>query len=312
MSERRDVTVRSDEVTLAGSVWLPDGEAAATVLMHPGSGPSDRDNDGYFLPIREHLLRAGYATCSFDKRGVGGSSGRWQDAGIVEQADDLLACLQVVSADPHVPKPIGLFGHSQGGWVVVEAAGRRPDIAFVIANSGPGVTPAEQERYAHRTYLSAGGVSAAELPEALEPYDELMAALRLRRPFAAVRPKLSPDRLPDVYRRRELIVFPDSEDFWDFLGRVGDYEPREALRRIEVPVLALFGARDRFVPVDESVAAYREAVAAELLTVAVFRDADHRMLAGDPPEFADGYVEAITAFLARTLAGVQQPAEDAR
>lgn len=63
--------------------------------MHPGSGPSDRENDVFFPPIREHLLRAGIAVCSFDKRGVGASAGSWLDAGIAEQADDLLAELAV-------------------------------------------------------------------------------------------------------------------------------------------------------------------------------------------------------------------------
>ena len=50
--------------------------------MHPGSGPSDRDNDVLFPPIREHLLGAGIAVCSFDKRGVGGSAGSWLEAGL--------------------------------------------------------------------------------------------------------------------------------------------------------------------------------------------------------------------------------------
>ena len=109
---------------MAGTLWLPEGNADATLLMHPGSGPSDRDNDVYFPPIRESLLDAGIAVCSFDKRGVGGSSGRWQDAGIIEQADDLSACLKVLLGDAAVPKPVGLFGHSQGGWVVLEAAAR--------------------------------------------------------------------------------------------------------------------------------------------------------------------------------------------
>ena len=68
--------------------------------MHPGSGPSDRDNDVFFPPIREHLLDAGVAVCSFDKRGVGGSTGRWEEAGIVEQADDLLACLHELRRSP--------------------------------------------------------------------------------------------------------------------------------------------------------------------------------------------------------------------
>jgi uncharacterized protein len=309
VTERGDLVAWSGGVSLAGSIWLPEGEAAATVLMHPGSGPSDRDNDGYFPPIREHLLRAGYATCSFDKRGVGGSSGRWQDAGITEQADDVLACLRSLAAEPEVPKPIGLFGHSQGGWVVVEAAGRRPEIAFVIANSGPGVTPGEQERHAHRTYLNRSGVDSDELHEALERWDELMSTLRRGTPFAAISPSLASDRLQDVYRRRRLIVFPDDEELWDFLARIFDYEPREALRRIEVPVLALFGSDDPLVPVEESVTAYREAAPPELLTVAVFPGADHRILVGDPPELAEGYADTLTAFLAQTLGGVQRAAE---
>jgi pimeloyl-ACP methyl ester carboxylesterase len=135
----REVTVRSDDVSLVGAVFFPARGVAGTILMHPGSGPSDRDNDVYFPPIREHLLEAAVAVCSFDKRGVGASTGRWQEAGIIEQADDLLACLAALEADPTVPKPVGLFGHSQGGWVVVEAASRQPEIAFVVANSGPGV-----------------------------------------------------------------------------------------------------------------------------------------------------------------------------
>src|SRR5256714_15545364 len=111
----REVLVRHGNVLLAGSLWRPGGDAVATVLMHPGSGPSDRDNDVYFPPIREHLLGAGIAVCSFDKRGIGGSSGRWQEAGIIEQADDLLACGDTLLSDPDVPKPVGLFGHSTGG-----------------------------------------------------------------------------------------------------------------------------------------------------------------------------------------------------
>ena len=78
--------------------------------MHPGSGPSDRDNDVFFPPIREHLLDAGVAVCSFDKRGVGGSTGRWEEAGIVEQADDLLACLHELVGHPDLGARSGSSG----------------------------------------------------------------------------------------------------------------------------------------------------------------------------------------------------------
>jgi uncharacterized protein len=293
----RELTAESGDVLFTGSVWLPPVKPVATVLMHPGSGASDRNNDVYFPPIREHMLEAGIAVCSFDKRGVGGSTGRWQDAGIIEQADDLIACLAVLAADPAVPGPVGLFGHSQGGWVAVEAAGRGPEIAFVIANSGPGVTPAEQERYAHRTYLAAAGVTDREMLDALEPFDQLVAALRLGATFEDIRMQLESEQLPAVYRSRDLVLFPDDEELWAFLLRIFDYDPRLALERIEIPVLALFGADDALVPVEESVAVYREAVQPQLLTVTVFAGADHRLQAANPPRLVDGYLETLSSFV---------------
>ena len=298
----REMSLRSGDISLAGSLFLPPATVTATVVMHPGSGPSDRDNDVYFPPIREHLLAAGVAVCSFDKRGVGGSTGRWQEAGIIEQADDLLSCVAALLSDTGVPKPVGLFGHSQGGWVVVEAAGRNPEIAFVVANSGPGVTPVEQERYSHRTYLAEGGVTDCEMREAFEPFDELVVALRKGATFEDVRRQFESESLPTVYRGRKLVLFPDDEELWSFLLRIFDYDPRPALERIRVPMLALFGANDALVPVEASVTVYREAVQPELLTLAVFPDADHRIQTGNPLRLAHGYLETLTSFVLQASA----------
>jgi pimeloyl-ACP methyl ester carboxylesterase len=296
------MNVQNGDVSLAGSLFLPPVKATATMLMHPGSGPSDRDNDVYFPPIREHLLEAGVAVCSFDKRGVGGSTGRWQDAGIIAQADDLLACAATLLSDPGVPRPLGLFGHSQGGWVVVEAAGRNPPIAFVVASSGPGVTPAEQERYSHRTYLANNGVTESEMHEALELFDKLVEALQRGSTYEDVRSEIEPEQLPDVYRGRNLVLLPDDEELWGFLLRMFDYDPRAALERIRVPVLALFGADDPLVPVTASVTVYREAVQPELLSVAVFPGADHRMQTRDSSRLTGRYLETLTSFVLQAVA----------
>jgi uncharacterized protein len=293
----RELTVEADGVRLAGSLWLPPDEPLAVLLMHPGSGPSDRDNDVYFPPIREHLLSAGIGVNSFDKRGVGGSTGRWEDAGIVEQAADLAACLEALLADPAFDAPVGIYGHSQGGWVVVEAAGGSAPAAFVVANSGPGVTPVEQERFSHRTYLAAHGVTDDEMDDAFEPFDELVDALWKGTAYEAVRKRFESEQLPTVYGERKLVLFPDDEELWSFLLRVFDYDPRHALERIRVPLLALFGAEDTIVPVDASVAVYEEAVRPELLTVAVLAEGDHRLQTGDPPAFVDGYLDTLSSFI---------------
>jgi pimeloyl-ACP methyl ester carboxylesterase len=292
---RRDLDVRSGDVTLAGSLWLPVGRPAATVLMHPGSGPSDRDNDVYFPPIRAHLLEAGIAVASFDKRGVGESTGRWEEAGIVEQADDVLVCLGALLSDPALDSPVGLFGHSQGGWVVVEAASRGGDVAFVVTNAGPGVTPAEQERWATRAYMRRAAIPESEVEEVDRYFDHLLSLMRSGVAFEQVRARVDAEGFPAAFETLGLPVLPESAEQWDFMAAMVDYDPRPALERIEVPLLALFGADDPITPVADSVSVYREAVRPDLLHVEVFPGADHRLQVGDPPELADGYRETLAS-----------------
>jgi len=161
------------------------------------------------------------------------------------------------------------------------------------------VTPVEQERYSHRTYLAEGGVTDTEMREAFEPFDALEEALRRGATYEDVRSQFERERLPAVYRGRELVLFPDDEELWSFLLRIFDYDPRPALERIHVPILALFGADDPLVPVEASVTVYREAVQPDLLTLAVFPAADHRIQTGNPPRLADGHLETLTSFVLR-------------
>ena len=259
--------------------------------MHPGSGPSDRDNDWLFPPIREHLLEAGIAVCSFDKRGVGGSAGSWLDAGIAEQADDLLAGLAVFEAESAPGLPIGLFGHSQGGWVVVEAAGRGIPVAFAITSSGPGVSPARQERYSLANKLAEGREA-----EALATYDAVVAVLdkcpTLDRGVAQL------DTAGVPYRDLPGLEFMfEDEAIWRFCAEIFGYEPAPALSRITAPVLAVFGADDKVTPPEESVVGFRAEVQPGLLQVEVFPEGDHRLHHGDPPRFVDGYLDRIASFV---------------
>lgn len=300
-SRVRELEARNGDVRLAGSLWLPEKSPAAIVLMHPGSGPSDRDNDVYFPPIRERLLASGIAVSSFDKRGVGGSTGHWVEAGIERQAEDALAAVAVLGRElPGVP--VGLFGHSQGGWVVMEAASRSRELAFVVTNSGPGVTPLEQERYAHRTKLLRQGVPPAEIDEAMEPFELVADGLARGLSFEAMRTRIERAYPEDVRERLDLVLLPDDPALWPLILEINDFDPRPALERIRVPVLALFGAQDSIVPVEASVSVYLEAVRKELLTVEVIAGGDHRVQTGDPPALADGYLERLTDFVLQAVA----------
>jgi alpha-beta hydrolase superfamily lysophospholipase len=285
-----ELEAHSGDVRLAGTLWRPAGDAVAGLLMHPGSGPSDRDNDVFFPPIREHLLQTGIAVCSFDKRGVGGSSGSWLDAGIGEQADDLLAALAVFAAE-YPGLPIGLFGHSQGGWVVVEAASRDVPIAFVIPSSGGGASPSRQERYS-----LANKVTAGQETEALATYDAVLEVVREHPSLGEGVTRLEAAGV----RYRDLpgleFMFED-EAIWRLCAEIFAYDPAPALSRITTPVLGLLGAADKVNPPEESVAGFRAAVRQDLLEVEVFPDGDHRVSHGDPPRLVDGYLDRIASFV---------------
>jgi pimeloyl-ACP methyl ester carboxylesterase len=294
-----ELTVRNGDVSLAGSLWLPPDPVGVTVLMHPGSGPSDRDNDVFFPPIREQLLDSGVAVSSFDKRGVGESSSRWQDAAIEEQASDAVECLEALRADTSLGGPVGLYGHSQGGWVVIDAAARCSHVAFVVTSSGPGVTPGEQERWATRVYMAKAGIPESEIEEVGRYYDRVISMMRSGVGLADAREQLEAEGFPQAFETLSLPVLPDDEADWQLMAAMIDYDPRPALERLEVPILAAFGAEDPIVPVEESIAVFREAVRPDLLQVEVFEGAGHRLEIGDPPAFVDGYFELLASFIVR-------------
>lgn len=288
MVERRESRIERDDVVLAGTIWLPDGEPLGGVVMHPGSGPSDRSNGGYFSPLGRALLAAGYAVSSYDKRGVGESTGRWEDAPIETQGRDLIEAHSVLAGlDELANTPVGVFGHSQGGWVSIDAASRRPEIDFVIMNSGPAVSPATQERYAAQQALIASGADDVALERGLAHYDLTTRLARARTAFSEISP-----------RREELDPYvPADERAWHFWVSILDFDPKTALANIHVPILSLWGEDDQVVPVEESIAVLRSMVPPPRLGVHVFAGADHRVQVGEPPKLAPGYLETVIAFL---------------
>jgi pimeloyl-ACP methyl ester carboxylesterase len=281
-------------IRLAGTLWMPMRTPRALVMMHPGSGPSDRDNDVLFPPIRNALLDAAVAVCSFDKRGVGGSSGSWLEAGITAQAEDLLAGTSAAkTALGEIPT--GLFGHSQGGWVVLEAAAAQSP-EFVITNSGPAVSPREQETYSTLRSLQRRGCADAVVREAMAEFRQIMNLLDL--PFEAGWTEVEKRTwVPELLDAGAFI--PSDPALWAFASQIIDHDPRPALRDLAVPLLSLYGEDDSVVPVQDSAAIVSSLVPSELLDLRIFPGGDHRIEIHD--EFVDGYLESVVDFVDRVV-----------
>jgi len=286
---------RSGDVTLAGSLWQPAGAPRALLVMHPGSGPSDRDNDVLFPPIRAALLAAGIAVASFDKRGVGESTGTWLEAGIEEQAADLLAGLAEASA--HLPGVSrGAFGHSQGGWVVLEATriAAAGELDFAVTSSGPAVRVGEQERYSGSRALERTPLDAEQRARAAAAIDAVFSLAERGAPHAEL-VSVATERSADLAPMLGDDV-PDAA-MWQLLVRLAAFDPEPALNALRVPLLAVFGEDDDVTPTERSVEVLRELVGPSLLHVAVMPGGGHRMAAEGTTAFVGGYPDVVVDFV---------------
>lgn len=300
---------------LGGAASGPGGTPVPGVVLIGGSGPSDRDNDGYFPPLRDALVQAGLAVLSYDKRGVGGSSGDWREATLDDLAKDATAALRCLREQPGVRgAQAGWFGHSEGGWVALRAAAGREDIPWVVTNGTPAVSPAAQERYELANRLRvAPGYPARATDAALSLYDRIIEAGRADATFAEVAGLLA-EAGNDTWPQGLWGTL--DAPLWGFLKRKQDHDPTADARRLRCSRLALFGGADPVVPVAASVrillaeagvesgAEGREPHAA--LTVKVFPEADHRTLVDKGSRFAPGYLDALTRWLREQPAARRQ------
>jgi hypothetical protein len=277
------IFIDAGEAGLAGEVWHPEGDPQAGVVMIGGSGPTERSNDGYFVAYRDQFTSRGIAALWYDKRGVGGSSGNWAAGTLDDLARDAMAAISALRHALGDAVPVGLFGHSEGGWVALRAAAWSGRASFVVTNSCPGMTPGQADRLAFARAIAAQAWPEHDKAAALRLYDELAEAAADDREFAYVQRLLAAAPQHDMLRP---YIEPLDEAMWAFFKREHDHDPIPDCVSLRCPQLAIFGSADRLVPVQESVAAFTTAACAAgrhpmaTMTIHVVPGADHRLRTG--------------------------------
>lgn len=297
-------------VQLAGTLLLParPGPHPAVVMIH-GSGASTRDA---LWPWADMYARAGIAVLIHDKRGTGASTGSWSRATFDDLADDAHAALRLLQARPEIDaRRVGLHGMSQGGWIAPLVARRAPDVAFIIAESAPAMTPVEHERLRVPYQLAADGFAPELIAHAVSFMDQKFEVARTGEGWDALQSAM-------VRGAREGWLSyvnppPTLENLrwnWD---HVLSYDPAPALEALNCPVLVLYGGLDTIVPArvhrDRMQAALERARTRDV-TIKVFDKANHAFLqavTGGRREgaalkgFVDGYLGTHVAWLSERL-----------
>jgi uncharacterized protein len=244
-----DFRLRNGRVGLPALLTLPAGPVrAAVVALHPANDPSRHQR--LFGHLSDTLVPEGIAVLRYDRRPPLPSG----DVPFEDQASDALCALRFLRARPETRgAPVGLWGWSQGAWVAGMVASRSDDPRFLILLASTGVSPAEQMRYGTAEHLRRARFGRNAVREMLALRRAYEAAVRdpARRPTV--------ERLVARYRRRRwfpLAYVPaDLPDplVWPNM----DFDPREDLGRIRVPVLLFYGEHDEWTPIVPSIRAWR-------------------------------------------------------
>jgi len=276
---QREVTYTNavDGTTLAGTLTLPEGAGPhPAVILISGSGPQDRDETlmGHkpFLVIADHLTRRGLAVLRSDDRGVGESSGSVLQSSSEDFAGDVLAAIEFLNKQPQIDAHrVGLIGHSEGGIVAPMVAARCEQVAFIVLLAGTGLPGADILRMQLEAILKASGTPPEIIRRQLDAQGRIIdlvlagadeeAVRQATRELVALQSGRPATQTAPASEGMEALVSQQAANmmspwFRSFLA----LDPREALRRVRCPVLAMNGSLDLQVPADRNLSEIERAV----------------------------------------------------
>jgi pimeloyl-ACP methyl ester carboxylesterase len=272
-----------------GTMLAPASVPAPTMLIIPGSGPTDRDGNNplgvqasTYRLLAEGLAARDIATVRIDKRGMFASKMAVADANAVTIGDyvaDVDAWVAVIRKQTAAPC-VWLLGHSEGGLVALAAAQKVADVCGSVLVSTAGRPLGE----VLRTQLRANPANAPILDRAMSAIDALEAGKHVD--VAGMHPALMPLFAPQVQ---------------GFLIDVFSYDPAKLIAAVPKPVLIVQGKRDMQVSVADAEAELVLLPDTNHVLKAVTSD-DRRANAAtyaDPSlPLAPGVVDAIAGFVA--------------
>lgn len=257
----KPVTFHSSCLRLAGVLRYPAGikDPAPAVLMIHGSLEQDRDGnllnrpDGrpvfkknFFLEISKRLAREGFATFSWDRRGIGESEPPVSDGGYLQDAEDAMAAYRALSSlDLVDPERIAVLGQSAGVYTAGLLAKKENRPKAYILQGGLYRDYAKMMIFNYQRVVEY----ATKSPENLRWVEEndilgLVIGLNLQ-------------------SLMERAMMGEVEHLFNYKGKtwrirhdpicyLPEYSPKNQFKYIQKPVLVIHGACDLNVPVEDA------------------------------------------------------------
>ncbi|MEA3356548.1 MAG: alpha/beta fold hydrolase [Candidatus Bipolaricaulota bacterium] len=254
-----NVTFMSDEISLVGTLTLPEGGAGSVpgVLFIHGSGPVDRDGNasglkmGAYRQLAHALAEAGVGSLRYDKRGVGKSGGTFAEASMEDLLSDANAALSTLRSAKGIDAGrCFLVGHSEGGILAPIIASEKEDLAGIVLLAGA----AHSLDFIIRGQIEGlnrdTGKNEEEVQATLAKEDQYLDFVRTSEgewsdysfdDLKGAMPWLTQEKYQEI---TALSLSWLREHFL--------HDPLETIRKVTCPVLIIQGGKDLQVPPDEA------------------------------------------------------------
>ena len=247
----------SDDVTLAGTLALPEGfnETTPAIVMITGSGLQNRDEEIYghkpFAVIADYLARNGIATLRYDDRGYGESTGDGKNATTEDFARDAKTAMEYLRKEMKF-KNVGILGHSEGAAVAfMLGADNNPGLFsnpnFIIAIGAQAVRGDSVLIDQSATMLGQGNMPAnivSDYVEALHKMYELKITKGDSVAVGNIEAICANWENTPVHTSLKSNLTKIASDTNRWLNYYISFSPTESIADTDCPIFVLYGEKD--------------------------------------------------------------------
>ena len=298
-------TFPAGDLTLRAKLVLPQGEPPfpTAVLVH-GSG-KDSAVDTYYMAYL--FASHGVATLAYDKRGTGGSTGKYNQ-NFHKLSDDTVAAVEWLRTREEIDADrIHLAGYSQGGWIAPLAASKTSGIRSLLINYGPMVPITEEDRWGYRYALYEKGfgedavakvdrineVLGAIFDRGENRWDELGSMLEEAEGQDWFEATADSDSMVGFVAGTKMPLWVARLYAWwlmrgdsVFVDRL--YDPAPVVAKLDTPSLWIFGGEDSSMPSEDSIRILEDLQQnGRPVQIEVFPDAEHGIILFDGENSSD-------------------------
>ncbi|MBF2554293.1 alpha/beta hydrolase [Listeria marthii] len=264
MTEKR-VTIPTTGGDLSAVVTTPkhDKPKGIIVFVH-GDGAQEATQNGGYKPLMERFAKQGYISVSWDKLGVGKSSGNWLDQSMDDRANEVNQVIEWMKVKyPDSTTKIGLWGASQAGWVIPKVINANKDIDFSIL-AAPAINWMRQGEYNTGAQVKNAGATNKEIIQA-------------KQNFLTDSKLISKNETYERYKQNGGKEEMSSERY-DFVRKNMTADATEDLAKVQAKLYLVLAEKDENVDSAETKDVYTQVVKQASLEVQMISNVKHQMI----------------------------------